>query len=59
DAKVLRVFGIAKPIHYFFSKKSFKSGRFWEKTEGISEEKQGIIEKRTRRCGWTDWAERR
>ena len=24
---------------------------------GISEEKQGIIEKRTRRCGWTDWAE--
>ena len=21
DAKVLRVFGIAKPIHYFFSKK--------------------------------------
>ena len=24
---------------------------------GISEEKQGIIEKRTKRCGWTDWAE--
>ena len=39
DAKVLRVFGIAKPIHYFFFEKSFKSGLFWEKMMGRSEEK--------------------
>ena len=26
DAKVLRVFGIAKPIHYFFSKKVLNRG---------------------------------
>ena len=37
DAKVLQVFGIAKPIHYFFFEKSFKSGIFWEKTMAASE----------------------
>ena len=58
DAKVLRVFGIAKPIHYFFEK-TFKSELFWEKMMRRSEEKWGIIEKRTRRYGGSDRAERR
>ena len=36
DAKVLRVFGIAKPIHYFFEK-SFRMEVFREKTVRRSE----------------------